>query len=157
MALFLFTKAILEGRPIELFNHGHMQRDFTYVDDIVEGIVRIAAHPAAPRTDWSGDAPDPSGSTAPWRVYNIGNSRPTDLSRYIEVLEECLGRKADRRLLGMQPGDVPATWADVGLLEESVGYRPAPTIEEGVRKFVDWYVQYYDVPLHPDARGLVSR
>jgi UDP-glucuronate 4-epimerase len=143
MALFLFTRAILEGRPIDVFNNGQMQRDFTYVDDIVEGIVRIADCPAQPDPDWNGARPNLATSAAPWRIYNIGNSRPTDLLRYIEVLEECLGRKAERRMLGMQPGDVPATWADVSLLEAAVGYRPATTVEQGVRKFVTWYLEHY--------------
>jgi UDP-glucuronate 4-epimerase len=145
MALFLFTKAILEGRPIEVFNEGRMQRDFTYVDDIVEGVVRVADHPAEPDPVWDGNAPDPSTSTAPWRIYNIGNSRPTQLLRYIEVLEACLGKKAERQLVGMQPGDVPATWADVSLLEEAVGYRPDTSVEEGVARFVNWYREYYRV------------
>ena len=145
MALFLFTKAILEGRPIEVFNEGRMQRDFTYVDDIVEGVVRVRDRPAQPDPTWDGDAPDASTSTAPWRIYNIGNSRPTDLLRYIEVLEACLGRKAERHMVGMQPGDVPATWADVSLLEAAVGYRPNTSIEQGVERFVAWYREYYGV------------
>jgi UDP-glucuronate 4-epimerase len=145
MALFLFTKAILEGRPIEVFNEGKMQRDFTYVDDIVEGVVRVRDHPAAPDPTWDGNAPDAATSTAPWRIYNIGNSRPTELLRYIEVLEACLGRKAERQMLGMQPGDVPATWADVSRLEAAVGYRPNTSIEEGVARFVDWYREYFRV------------
>jgi UDP-glucuronate 4-epimerase len=145
MALFLFTKAILEGRPIEVFNQGKMQRDFTYVDDIVEGVIRVSDHTAAPDPSWRGDAPDPSSSAAPWRIYNIGNSRPTDLLRYIDVLERCLGRKAERKMVGMQLGDVPATWADVSLLEDAVGYRPSTSVEEGVARFVDWYREYYRV------------
>lgn len=143
MALFLFTKAILEDRPIDVFNEGHMQRDFTFVDDIVEGIVRVANRPAAPDAAWNGAAPDPASSAAPFRLYNIGNSRPTQLLRYIEVIEECLGKRAERRLLPMQAGDVPATWADVEDLERDIGYRPATTIEEGVRRFVAWYREYY--------------
>jgi UDP-glucuronate 4-epimerase len=145
MALFLFTKAILEGRPIEVFNQGNMQRDFTYVDDIVEGVIRVSDHPAEPDPAWSGEAPDPSSSTAPWRIYNIGNSRPTDLLRYIDVLERCLGRKAERKMVGMQPGDVPKTWADVSLLENAVGYRPNTSVEEGVARFVEWYREYYRI------------
>jgi UDP-glucuronate 4-epimerase len=145
MALFLFTKAILEGRPIEVFNEGKMQRDFTYVDDIVEGVVRVSDCPAQPDPTWDGLSPDASTSTAPWRIYNIGNSRPTDLLRYIDVLEACLERKAERHMVGMQPGDVPATWADVSLLESAVGYRPDTTIEEGVARFVEWYREYYGV------------
>jgi UDP-glucuronate 4-epimerase len=122
-----------------------MQRDFTYVDDIVEGVVRVADRPAEPDLGWDGNAPDPSTSTAPWRIYNIGNSRPTQLLRYIEVLEACLGKKAERHLVGMQPGDVPATWADVSLLEEAVAYRPGTSVEEGVARFVSWYREYYRV------------
>ena len=143
MALFLFTKAILEGRPIDVFNQGRMQRDFTYVDDIVEGVIRVADCPAQPDPTWDGAAPNPATSSAPWRIYNIGNGNPASLLRYIDVLEECLGRKADRRLLPMQPGDVPGTWADVSRLEETVGYRPTTPIEEGVRRFVDWYLEYH--------------
>jgi UDP-glucuronate 4-epimerase len=154
MALFLFTRAILEGRPIEVFNHGHMRRDFTYVDDIVEGIIRIADRPAEPDPDWNGGRPNLATSAAPWRIYNIGNSRPTDLLHYIEVLEQCLGKKAERRMLGMQPGDVPATWADVSLLEAAVGYRPTTTVEQGVRKFVAWYLDYYhDQPKDGTSRS----
>lgn len=144
MALFVFTKAMLEGRPIQLFNRGLMRRDFTYVDDIVEGVVRVADQPATASPAWRGDAPDPSTSAAPWRLFNIGNSRPTDLLRYIHVLEECLGRKSERELLPMQPGDVPETWADVDALDQAVGYRPATPIEVGVRRFVEWYRTYYD-------------
>ena len=143
MALFLFTKAILEGRPIQVFNEGRMRRDFTYVDDIVEGTIRVADQPATTDPAWRSDDPNPSTSSAPWRLFNIGNSRPTELFRYIEVLEECLGRKAEHELLPMQPGDVPATWADVDALDAAVGYRPATTIEVGVRRFVDWYREYY--------------
>jgi UDP-glucuronate 4-epimerase len=143
MALFLFTRAILEGRPIDVFNHGNMQRDFTYVEDIVEGIVRIAAHHAAPDRAWDSAAPEPSTSSAPWRVYNIGNSKPTNLMRYIEVIEQCLGRQAERRYLELQAGDIAATYADVALLDEAVGYRPATTVEQGVANFVRWYREYY--------------
>ena len=145
MALFLFTKAILEGRPIDVFNHGEMGRDFTYVDDIVEGIVRVADVPAQPDPNWDGAAPDPATSSAPWRIYNIGNGRPTNLLRFIDVLEECLGKKAERRLLPMQLGDVPSTWADVSELQDAVGYSPSTTVEVGVRRFVDWYRDYYGI------------
>ena len=120
-----------------------MQRDFTYVDDVVEGVIRVADHVPVPDPAWDGAAPNPATSSAPWRIYNIGNSRPAQLLRYIEVLEECLGRKAERRLLPMQPGDVPATWADVSLLEDAVDYRPPTPIEEGVRRFVEWYLEYH--------------
>ena len=143
MALFLFTRAILDGRPIDVFNEGRMQRDFTYVDDVVEGVIRVADHVPVPDPAWDGAAPNPATSSAPWRIYNIGNSRPAQLLRYIEVLEECLGRKVERRLLPMQPGDVPATWADVSLLEDAVDYRPPTPIEEGVRRFVEWYLEYH--------------
>jgi UDP-glucuronate 4-epimerase len=145
MAFFRFTKSILEGAPIDVFNEGRMERDFTYVDDIVEGMVRVADKPALPNSCWNSSEPDPSSSSAPWRIYNIGNSQPTNLLRYIEVLEECLGRKAERRMLPMQPGDVPATWADVSLLDEAVEYRPATSVEVGVRRFVDWYQTFYGI------------
>ena len=143
MALFKFTEGILAGRPIPVFNRGEMVRDFTYVDDIVEGIVRVIGQPAAPEPSWSGDRPDPATSYAPWRVFNIGNSRPVKLMRYIEVLEQCLGRKAILELLPMQPGDVPATIANVSDLERAVGFRPHTPVEEGVAKFVSWYRDYY--------------
>ena len=143
MALFLFTKNILEGEPIDVFNYGNHRRDFTYVDDIVAGIIGALDHVAQPNTDWSGDAPDPATSQAPYRLYNIGNQQPVDLMRYIEVLEECLGRKAEKNLLPMQPGDVPDTWADAEDLVTDVGYRPVTAVEEGVKRFVEWYVDYY--------------
>lgn len=143
MALFLFTKNILEGEPIDVFNYGNHRRDFTYVDDIVAGIIGALDHVAQPNTDWSGDAPDPATSLAPYRLYNIGNQQPVDLMRYIEVLEECLGRKAEKNLLPMQPGDVPDTWADAEDLATDVGYRPVTAVEEGVKRFVEWYVDYY--------------
>ena len=146
MALFLFAQAILEDRPIDVFNEGRMQRDFTYVDDIVEGVVRVLAKPPAPDPTWSGDHPDPGTSRAPYRVYNIGNDRPVELLRYIEVLEQCLGKRARKNLLPMQPGDVPATRADVSDLARDVGYRPRTTVEEGVARFVEWYRAYYRVP-----------
>lgn len=143
MALFLFAKAIIEGKAIPVFNGGNMMRDFTFVDDIVEGVIRSADRPPKGNPDWKSDAPDPSTSNAPWRIFNIGNSKPTQLMRYIEVLEECLGRKAECEMLPMQPGDVPATWADVSALDAAIGYRPSTTIEVGVRRFVDWYRDYY--------------
>ena len=152
MALFLFTKAILEGRAIDVFNHGRMQRDFTYIDDIVEGVVRVTDTPATPNARWSGDAPDPATSRAPYRLYNIGNSSPVQLGRLIEVLEETLGRTAQKRLLDMQPGDVAATYADVDDLERDVGFRPSTSIEDGVRRFVDWYCAYYGVERLAGAR-----
>ena len=147
MALFLFTKAILAGQPIDVFNYGHHKRDFTYVGDIVEGVVRAADHVAEPNPKWDGDRPDPATSRAPYRLYNIGNQQPVELLRYIEVLEECLGRKAEKNMLPMQLGDVPDTWADVEDLVADVGYRPSTPVEQGVRSFVDWYLDYYKVKL----------
>jgi UDP-glucuronate 4-epimerase len=143
MALFLFTKAILEGRAIQVFNHGDMQRDFTFVDDIAEGVLRAADHPPVPNAEWSRERSDPATSSAPWRIFNIGNSQPTQLMRYIKVLEECLGREAQLDMLPMQPGDVPDTWADATELEKAVGYRPQTSVESGVRQFVDWYREFY--------------
>lgn len=143
MALFKFTQGILEGKPIPVYNKGEMIRDFTYIDDIVEGMVRVLDQPAAPNPEWCGDAPDPATSTAPYRVYNIGNNRPVQLMHYIEVLEQCLGRQANLDLLPMQDGDVPATDADVTALETDLGYRPTVTVEEGVARFVEWYKGYY--------------
>jgi len=143
MALFLFTKAILEDRPIDVFNHGKMRRDFTYIDDIVEGIVRVVDKIAQPNPKWSGDAPDPGTSYAPYKNYNIGNNNPVELMRFIEVLEEALGKKAKKNLLPMQPGDVPATYADVDDLMRDVGFKPATSIEDGIKRFVDWYRGYY--------------
>lgn len=146
MALFTFTRAILEGRPIDLFNYGQHRRDFTYVDDIVEGIARIVSRPAEPNTNWNGDAPDPATSAAPYRLYNIGHNEPVELLYMVELLEAALGRKAEKRLLPLQPGDVVDTFADVDDLMESVGYRPTTSIEDGVARFVEWYRGYYGVP-----------
>jgi len=143
MALFLFTRKILAGEPIDVFNYGNHRRDFTYVDDIVEGIVRCLDRVATPNPDWDSDNPDPGTSLAPYRVYNIGNQEPVELLRYIEVLEECLGRKAEKNLLPLQPGDVPDTYADVSDLTADVGYRPATTVEVGIKRFVDWYLSFY--------------
>jgi len=143
MALFKFTKGILEGTPIPVFNQGKMVRDFTYIDDIIEGVVRVIDQPAQPNPDWSGNNPDAATSYANYRVYNIGNNQPVELMRYIEVLEECLGKKAEMDLLPMQAGDVPATYADTTILERAVGFKPATTVETGIQKFVDWYQQYY--------------
>jgi UDP-glucuronate 4-epimerase len=147
MALFLFTKNILAGKPIDVFNYGNHRRDFTYVGDIAEGVVRAMDRVARPNGAWSGDSPDPATSKAPYRIYNIGNQRPVELMRYIEVLEECLGRKSEKNLLPLQQGDVPDTWADVEDLVADVGYRPATPVEVGVRRFVDWYVDYYKIRL----------
>ncbi len=145
MALFQFTRNMLEGRPIDVYNYGNHRRDFTYVDDIVEGVVRALDHVATADPNWDSDAPDPGTSRAPYRLYNIGNSQPVELLRYIEVLEDCLGCQAQRNLLPMQPGDVPDTYADVTELAEAVGYRPATPVEVGVARFVEWYRDYYRV------------
>ena len=143
MAMWIFTKAIMEGQPIRLFNHGKMQRDFTYVDDVVESVVRLIEKPAAPDPAWSGDKPDPSSSAAPWRVYNIGNNQPTDVPHVVELLEKALGRTTSREMLPMQPGDVPATYADVDDLMRDVGFRPSTPIADGVARFVAWYRDYH--------------
>jgi len=145
MALFLFTKAILAGKPIDVFNHGNMKRDFTYIDDIVEGVIRVLDKPAAPNPEWNGKQPDPASSIAPWRVYNIGNSSPVGLMDYIEALEESLGIIAKKNFLPLQAGDVPATWANVDDLVRDVDYKPATPLKEGVKKFVTWYRDYYGV------------
>ncbi len=143
MALFLFARAILEGKPIQVFNYGHHKRDFTYIDDIVEGVVRVLDRVAQPDPKWDSSQPDPGSSRAPYRIYNIGSNRPINLLRYIEVLEQCLGRKVEKTLLPMQPGDVTDTFADVRELIEDVGYKPDTPIEVGVRNFVAWYRDYY--------------
>lgn len=145
MALFLFTEAILQDRPIDVFNHGNMERDFTYIDDIVEGVCRILDRIPQPDPDWTGMHPDPATSYCPWRIYNIGNNRKEKLMRYIEVLEECLGKKAQKNYLPMQDGDVPATYANVDDLVRDIDFKPDTSIEEGIRKFVDWYREYYGV------------
>ena len=143
MAYFSFTKAILEGRSIDVFNHGRMQRDFTYIDDIIEGVVRVLDHIPCQDPSWNAEMPDPATSAAPYRVYNIGNNHPVELGRFIEVLEECLGKKAVKNFLPMQPGDVIATSADVADLADAVGFRPDTSIENGIARFVDWYRAYY--------------
>lgn len=145
MALFMFTRNILAGKPIDVFNFGHHRRDFTYIDDIVEGVVRVLDKIAAPNPDWNGDHPDPGTSKAPYRLYNIGNHQPVELMRFIEVLEECLGKKAEKNLLPIQSGDVPDTYADVDDLIRDVDYRPATPIEIGIANFVSWYKDYYGV------------
>lgn len=145
MALFLFTKAIFEGKPIDVFNFGKMQRDFTYIDDITEGVVRVLDMPARPNPDWCGERPDPGSSWAPYHLYNIGNHQPVDLLRFIEVLEEAIGKKADKRLLPLQQGDVQATYADVDDLSKDVGFHPATPIETGIPRFVHWYRTFYQV------------
>lgn len=145
MALFLFTKAILEDRPIDVFNHGKMKRDFTYIDDIVEGVFRVIHKLPEPNPQWTGDQPDPGTSYCPHRIYNIGNNNQVELMRYIEVLEECLGKKAEKNFLPMQQGDVPATFANVDDLVRDVDFKPNTPIEEGIRNFVGWYRSYYNV------------
>jgi len=145
MALFKFTKGILEGDPIPVFNHGKMIRDFTYIDDIVEGVVRVIDRPASPNPDWSGKTPDSATSYAPYRIYNIGNNQPVELMRYIEVLEQSLGKKAKLEMLPMQDGDVPATYANTENLENDVGFRPRTSVEHGITKFVEWYKSYHRV------------
>ncbi|MGY6587887.1 MAG: NAD-dependent epimerase [Wenzhouxiangella sp.] len=143
MALFLFTRAILAGEPIKVFNHGHHKRSFTFIDDIVEGVVRVSQKPATGSDQWRGDQPDPATSLAPYRLFNIGNEAPVELLRYIEVLEQCLGRKADMELLPLQAGDVPDTEADVSELFRAVDYRPQVSVEDGVARFVQWYREFY--------------
>jgi UDP-glucuronate 4-epimerase len=145
MALFLFTKAILEGKPIDVFNFGEMERDFTYIDDIVDGVIRVAANPATPIKNWNGRRPDPSGSPAPYRIYNIGNSKPVKLLDFIEAIEWHTGLKAIKNMLPIQPGDVPKTYADVGKLSNDVGYDPKTSVKEGVGNFVKWYRSYFRV------------
>ena len=143
MAYFSFTRAILAGQPIDVFNNGRMQRDFTYIDDVVEAVALVMDRIPSPDPAWSGDRPDPGTSYAPYRIYNIGNNRPVELLRFIEVLEECLGKKAVKNLLPMQAGDVPVTCADVDDLMRDVGFKPAMPVEEGIRQFVSWYREYY--------------
>ncbi len=145
MALFLFTKAILEDKPIKVFNHGKMERDFTYVEDIVEGVVRVTMNTAKANPNWDGQKPDPSTSKVPYRIYNIGNNNKVQLSRYIEVLEEQLGKTAEKIYMDLQPGDVPATWADVDDLVQDVDFCPATSVDEGIAKFVWWYREYFKV------------
>jgi UDP-glucuronate 4-epimerase len=156
MALFLFTQAILAGEPIKVFNHGRMQRDFTYIDDIVEGVRRVVDKVPAGDPAWSGDAPDPGTSRAPHRLYNIGNNNPVPLMRLIEALEAALGRRAEKVMLPLQPGDVPATFADVDDLQRDVGFRPATPIEEGVKRFVAWYRESWEPLLIPSPAGSTS-
>jgi UDP-glucuronate 4-epimerase len=143
MALFLFTKAILEDRPIQVFNHGKMRRDFTYIDDIVEGVVRVIKHIPQANPTWSSDTPDPGSSLSPYKLYNIGNNNWVELSRFIEAIEKALGKKARRELLPMQPGDVPATFANIDDLIQDVGFRPSTPIEQGIERFIEWYRDYY--------------
>lgn len=148
MAYFLFTKAILEDRPIDVFNFGKMKRDFSYIDDIVEGVVRVADKIPEPNAEWNSDDPDSATSYAPYRLYNIGNNNAVELERFIEVLEECLGRKAKKNLMPIQPGDVPATYADVDDLMNDVGFKPSTAITDGIKKFVEWYAGYYGISIN---------
>jgi UDP-glucuronate 4-epimerase len=143
MALFLFTRAILADEPIKVFNEGRMRRDFTFIDDIVEGIVRLIGRPATPNPDWRAESPDPGSSCAPYRLFNIGNNRPVALLDFIAAIEQALGKEAQKELLPLQPGDVPATFADIDALSDYVGYRPATPITDGIARFVDWYREYY--------------
>ena len=145
MALFLFTKNIFEGKPIDVFNYGKHRRDFTYIDDIVSGVIHTLDHTATANEQWDAASPDPGTSKAPYRIYNIGNQQPIELMRYIEIIEECVGKKAEVNMLPMQPGDVPDTWADTEALSLDVGYAPNTPIEVGVKNFVDWYREYYNV------------
>jgi UDP-glucuronate 4-epimerase len=145
MALFKFTKAIIAGEPIDVFNYGKHRRDFTYIDDIVEGVIRVLDNVPEPNPDWTGAAPDSASSSAPYRLYNIGNNQPVELMRYIEVLEQCLGREAEKNMLPLQPGDVPDTYADVTDLVERLHYKPDTSVEDGVARFVEWYRGYFGV------------
>jgi UDP-glucuronate 4-epimerase len=151
MALFMFTRNIIEGKPIDVFNYGNHRRDFTYIDDIVEGVVRTMDHTATANDSWDSAEPDPGTSNAPYRLYNIGNQQPIELMRYIEVIEDCLGKKAEKNLLPLQDGDVPDTYADAEDLEIDVGYKPDTTIEVGIRNFIDWYLDYYQIDLKKSA------
>jgi len=151
MALFMFTKNIIEGKPIDVFNYGNHRRDFTYVADLVEGVVRTMDHTAEPNSEWNAADPDPGTSRAPYRIYNIGNQQPVELMRYIEVIEECVGRKAEKNLLPLQPGDVPDTWADTEDLAKDVGYQPSTPVEVGVKHFVEWYLEFYKDELKESA------
>jgi UDP-glucuronate 4-epimerase len=143
MAMWIFAKAILAGEPIRLFNYGKMQRDFTYVDDVVESIVRLVDRPPAGDPDWNGDKPDPGSSSAPWRVYNIGNNNPVELLDVVDLLEKSIGKKAIRELAPMQPGDVPATYADVDALMREVDFKPSTPIADGIARFIGWYRSYH--------------
>jgi UDP-glucuronate 4-epimerase len=142
MAMWIFASAIMAGQPIKLFNHGKMRRDFTYIDDVVEAIVRLVERAPSGNQNWSSETPDPGSSAAPWRIYNIGNNNPVDVPEVVRLLEEAIGMKAKRELLPMQPGDVPATYADVDDLMRDVGFKPATPIKDGIKRFVDWYRDY---------------
>jgi UDP-glucuronate 4-epimerase len=143
MALFLFTKAIFEEKPIQVFNHGKMQRDFTYIDDIIEGVVRVMGRPPKPKPAWSGDDPDPGTSYAKYKIYNIGNNNPVELMEFIATIEKALGKKAEKEFLDLQPGDVVATYADIDDLKNDFGFSPRTSIETGIERFVEWFKEYY--------------
>ena len=145
MALFMFTKAILEGKPIDVYNYGNMERDFTYIDDIIQGIVHVAKHPAKPQENWDGLLPDPASSPAPYRVYNIGNSKPVNLMEFIDAIEAATGKKAATNMLPIQPGDVPKTYADVTALSQQYGYQPTTSVQAGIIPFVEWFRSYYQI------------
>lgn len=145
MALFLFTKAILEDRPIDVFNYGKMKRDFTYIDDIIEGVYRVMKNVPVENPDWQGDNPDPAVSSAPYKIYNIGNNEPVELGDFISEIEKCLGKEAQKNMMPIQPGDVPATYANVDALMNDVGFKPATSIQTGIRNFINWYREYYKV------------
>ena len=145
MSPFIFVRRIIEGEPVDVFNMGHHKRDFTYIDNAAEGVVRLLDHVAAPDPEWSGEKPDPGRSNAPWRVYNLGSNAPVELLRYIEIFEDCVGKKAQKNLLPLQPGDVLDTFAEVDDLVAEIGYRPTTPIEQGVARFVEWYRDYYGV------------
>ncbi len=145
MALFLFTRAMLEGQPIQVFNHGKMRRDFTYIDDIIGGVLRVMENPPRPNPGWNSETPDPGTSYAPYRIYNIGNNQPVELMEFVEAIEEALGIGAKKEYLPMQPGDVPATYADIDDLTRDLGFRPQTDIRQGVRRFISWYKEYYRV------------
>ncbi len=145
MALFKFTKAIIEDRPIDVYNFGKMERDFTYIDDIVEGVFKIMTHIPLPNPNWTSDKPDPSSSICPYKIYNIGNNNCVSLEHFIGVIEECLGKKAIKNYMEIQPGDVPKTYADIDELTRDIGFRPSTKIEEGIPKFIDWYMDYYKI------------
>ena len=151
MALFMFTKNIIEGKPIDVFNYGKHKRDFTYIDDIVEGVVRTSDNTATPNEHWDSATPDPGTSMAPYRLYNIGNQQPVELMDYIGAVEKCLGKTAEKNLLPLQPGDVPDTWADTQALADDVGYQPATPVDVGVRNFVEWYLEFYKDELKESA------
>jgi len=145
MAMWLFTSAILAGRPIKLFNHGKMQRDFTFIDDVAEAVVRLVDRPAVADPDWSSAQPDPASSNAPWRVYNIGNNSPVEVLEVVRLIETAVGRKAEREMMPMQPGDVPATYADIDALTRDIGFRPLTPIEVGIARFVAWYREFHGI------------